>query len=151
MKHQPLLMKQATALIRKAGVRSLRSRRAAQALADAGLLAWPAEADTARLPYGLSVRATPMGVEVDAHLVVKALLAELAAESVADPEGVAAELADIDSARGPERDALLDEVIERLGGAEVRYPTRQLAHRLIERLVRAAGPAVPAQQDRRAS
>lgn len=150
MKHQPLLVKRVARLIAGTGTRQKRAARAAQDLADAGMLAWPAEADVNRLPYGLSVRATAMGVEVDAHLVVKALLSELATESVADPEGVAAELADIDAATGPERDALLDTVIERLGGAEVRYPTRQLAHRLVERLVRAAGPVVPAQREREA-
>ncbi|GAA2112614.1 hypothetical protein GCM10009759_55540 [Kitasatospora saccharophila] len=151
MKHQPLLAARAAKLIQGAGIRRLRSRRAAAALADAGLLAWPAEADPSGLSLGLEIRAVGMGVELDAYRLFRVLVGALAAESVEDPEGVAAELAVIDGAKGPEWEAVLDVLIERLGGAEVRYPTARSVHRLIERLAQAAGPVLPAQQDRRAS
>ena len=151
MKHQPLLLKQAKSELVTAGFNLVDAETAVQALAEADMLVWPAEADKSRLPYGLTVRPTAMGVEVDAYLVVRALFKALASESVEDPDGIVEELAVIDGASGPGLDAVLDELIERLGGAEVRYPTKKATHRLIDMLVRAAGPALPAQREREAS
>ncbi|WP_073815001.1 hypothetical protein [Kitasatospora sp. CB01950] len=146
MKHMPLLKKQAAALVARCGIRPRAAAKAATALHDAGMLAWPATIDPSGLPYGLTVRSTAAGAEVDAYLVVRALVKALASECVEDPEGVAEELAVIDGARGPELDALLDELIERLGGAEIRYPA-STARELAARIERAAGPMlVPMQR-----
>ncbi len=151
MKNLPLLKKQATAVLAKCGLRGRAATKAAAALHDAGMLAWPATVEPSGLPYGLTVRSTPVGVEIDAYLVIRALIRQLADESVEDPEGVAEELAAIDGAQGPELDALLDDLIERLGGAEIRYPA-SLARELAERIGRAAGPVLlPAQRTLEAS
>ena len=147
MRRQPLLTKHAASV---AATTDGTPDAIVQALAAEGMLAWPAEADPSGLPLGLEVRAVGMGVELDAYRLFRVLVRALAAESVEDPDGVAEELAVIDGAQGPAQEALLDELIERLGGAEVRYPTARSVHRLIERLARAAGPVLPAQQ-RRAS
>lgn len=148
MRRQPLLTKHAASV---AATTDGTPDAIVQALAAEGMLAWPAEADPSGLPLGLEIRAVGMGVELDAYRLFRVLITALAAESAEDPDGVVEELAVIDGAKGPARDALLDELIERLGGSEVRYPTAQAVHRLIERLAQAAGPALPRQQDRRAA
>lgn len=117
-------------------------------LDEARCLARPADRITA--PHPVFVRRTGLGAELSMDSLVGTLLAGLAAESVEDPDGVAAELAAIAAASGPERDALLEELLERLGGASVRLASRDARH-LAERLLAAAGPAFPNQQDRSAA
>lgn len=101
------------------------------------------------IPGGLpiTVRTTGLGVQLGADALVRALLAALAAESVEDPEGVAVELAEVDGASGPERDELLQGLVERLGGATLSLGATA-ARGLAERLKLAAGPVFPAQRDR---
>src|SRR4249919_1657787 len=91
----------------------------AAALDAAGLLAAPAVQVPG--PYPVYIRTTGLGASIDVHPLVAALMRALAAESVEDPEGVAADLAAIDGASGGGQDALLYELLDRLGGTEMRY------------------------------
>lgn len=118
----------------------------AVALDAAGLLQRPAERITGAYP--LWVRPTALGVAIDAHPLVSALVRGLAAEMVEDPEDVGAELVAVAEASGPEQDALVEQLLERLGGTDARYAAAD-ARRLAEVLLHAVGPALP--QQRRAS
>jgi len=118
----------------------------AQALDAAGMLATPASAMPG--PYPLYVRATGIGAAFDAHPLVAALIRALAAEFVKDPDGIGEELTVIDDATGPEQDALLEVLLDRLGGTEMRYGATAVRE-LAARLLAAVGPAFPHQQDRR--
>jgi hypothetical protein len=115
-------------------------------LDEAGLLLPCASTVPGGLP--VTIRPTGLGVQLGVHALVAALLAALAAESAADPEGVAEELAEIDGAAGPERDELLQGLVERLGGAMLSLGATA-ARDLSERVRVAAGPVFPAQQRRR--
>lgn len=120
----------------------------AVALDAAGLLQRPA----ARIAgaYPLWVRPTGLGVEIDAHPLVSALLRGLASEMAEEPEEVAAELVTIAETSGPEQDSLVEDLLKRLGGTDARYAARD-ARQLAEVLLSIVGPAFPQQQDRRAS
>jgi hypothetical protein len=100
--------------------------------------------------YSIAVRRTGLGAELGVHALVAALLAALAAESVEDREGLADELAEIDAAAGLERDELLRVLVDRLGGASQSLGATA-ARDLAGRLLAAAGPVLPVQQDRRAA
>ncbi|GAB2696887.1 hypothetical protein [Kitasatospora kifunensis] len=117
-------------------------------LDDAGLLL-PA-ASMVPAPYPITVRQTGLGVEISMLTLVSALITALAAESTEDPEGLADELAEIDAASGPERDELLQALVDRLGGATQSLGATA-ARDLAERLLAAVGPVLPAQQDRSAA
>ncbi|MGW1174589.1 hypothetical protein ACWD4P_12815 [Kitasatospora sp. NPDC002543] len=119
----------------------------ASALDAAGVLRRPAEQITGAYP--LWVRPTGLGVAIDAHPLVSALIRALAAEVVEDPDGVVAELKTIAEAAGPEQDAMVEQLLTRLGGTDARYATAD-ARRLAEVLLSMVGPALP-QQQRRAS
>lgn len=118
----------------------------AAALDAAGMLRRPAERITGAYP--LWVRPTGLGVAIDAHPLVSALVRALAAEVAEDPDGVIAELVTIAEASGPEQDAMVEQLLTRLGGTDARYAAAD-ARRLAEVLLSLVGPAVP--QQRRAS
>lgn len=110
------------------------------------MLRRPAERITGAYP--LWVRPTGLGVAIDAHPLVSALVRALAAEVAEDPDGVIAELVTIAEASGPEQDAMVEQLLTRLGGTDARYAAAD-ARRLAEVLLSLVGPAVP--QQRRAS
>ncbi|WP_369183298.1 hypothetical protein [Streptomyces sp. Y1] len=118
----------------------------AVALDAAGLLQRPAERITGAYP--LWVRPTALGVAIDAHPLVSALVRGLAAEMAEASAIVTAELVTIAEASGPEQDALVERLLERLGGTDARYAAAD-ARRLAEVLLHAVGPVLP--QQRRAS
>lgn len=118
----------------------------AAALDAAGMLQRPAERINGAYP--LWVRPTGLGVAIDAHPLVSALVRGLAAEVAEDPDGVVAELAVIAEASGPEQDAMIEQLLERLGGTDARYAAAD-ARRLAELLLSIVGPGLP--QQRRAS
>ncbi|ABD94176.1 unknown [Streptomyces phage mu1/6] len=120
----------------------------AAALDAAGMLQRPAERING--PYPLWVRPTGLGIAVDAHPLVSALMRGLAAEMAEDPEGVTAELIEIAEASGPEQDSMVEQLLDRLGGTDARYAAAD-ARRLVEALLSILGPAIPDQQNRRAS
>lgn len=96
-------------------------------------------------PYPLGVRANVTTAVIDPHDMVAALFLGLAREFVEDPAGVGAELAALAEASGPGADALMEELLERLGGTEMTFPAPAVRV-LAERLAAAVGPApVPAQ------
>jgi hypothetical protein len=88
-------------------------------------------------PYPMTVRRTALGAEVDVERLFKALLIELAKDSPDEDE----ELSAIRDASGPCLDRLLEDLIERLGGATVRLGVTG-AHRFAEAVVAAAGPRI---------
>ncbi|MFB8242035.1 hypothetical protein ACFC58_36420 [Kitasatospora purpeofusca] len=98
--------------------------------------------------YPLWVRPTGLGIAIDAHPLVSALIRGLAGEMAEEPEDVAAELVAIAEASGPEQDALVLRLLDRLGGTDSRYATAD-ARLLAERVLSIVGPALP--QQRRAS
>jgi hypothetical protein len=100
--------------------------------------------------YPIAVRRTGLGAELGVHALVTELIAALAAESVADREELADEFAEIDAAAGPEKDELLRVLVDRLGGAQQSLGATA-ARDLAGRLLAAAGPVFPVQQDRRAA
>lgn len=115
----------------------------AAALDAQGILATPVH----RLagPYPLGVRANVVTAVIDPHDMVAALFLALAREFVEDADGVGEELTAIVEASGPGRDALMEELLERLGGTEMVFPAPAVRV-LAERLAAAVGPApVPAQ------
>jgi hypothetical protein len=114
----------------------------------AGMLARPA--DRIPAPHPVFVRRTGLGAELSLDSLVAALIGGLAAEFAEDPAGVGEELTDIAGASGPERDALLETLIDRLGGATVGLGATA-ARTLADRLNAAAGPAFPHQQNRSAA
>jgi hypothetical protein len=118
----------------------------AAALDAAGVLRRPAERIAGAYP--LWVRPAGLGVTIDAHPLVSALIRALAAEVAEDPGGVVAELVTIAEASGPEQDAMVEQLLTRLGGTDSRYAAAD-ARRLAEVLLSLVGPAVP--QQRRAS
>ncbi|MEU4296440.1 hypothetical protein [Kitasatospora aureofaciens] len=115
----------------------------AAALDAAGMLQRPAERING--PYPLWVRPTGLGVAVDAHLLVSALMRGLAAEMAESPEDVTAELVAIAEASGPAQDTLVEKLLDRLGGTDARYAAAD-ARRLVEVLRSMVGPAVPQQR-----
>jgi hypothetical protein len=120
----------------------------AAALSAAGLLARPAVEIAG--PYPMYVRTTGLGAAVDVHPLAAALFRAHAAEFTEDPDGVGEELTAIADASGPALDALLDELLDRLGGTEMRYGATA-ARALATRITAAAGPVFPHQQDRSAA
>jgi hypothetical protein len=118
----------------------------AAALDAAGMLRRPAERINGAYP--LWVRPTGLGVAIDVHPLVSALVRGLAAEVAEDPDGVVAELATIAEAAGPEQDAMVEQLLTRLGGTDSRYAAAD-ARRLAEVLLSIVGPGLP--QQRRAS
>ncbi|MFE6866051.1 hypothetical protein ACFVFS_05805 [Kitasatospora sp. NPDC057692] len=119
----------------------------AAALDAAGLLQRPAERITGGYP--LWVRPTALGVAIDVHPLMSAVLRELASHAAEAPEDVAAELVAIAEASGPRQDALVEGMLRQLGGTDSRYAARD-ARRLAEVLLSIVGPSLP-QQQRRAS
>lgn len=97
----------------------------------------PAERVSA--PYVVSVRRRGSSVELVNDGLVEALVLALLEEVAEDPEGVGAEAQYLLSAKGGERDRLLEQLVERLGGSENVLPA-PTARRLAERLLTAAGP-----------
>ena len=120
----------------------------AAALDAAGMLATPVHKVVG--PYPLGVRATVLGAVLDPHPLVAALFLGLAREFAEDADGVGEELAAIAEASGPELDALLEVLLERLGGTEMRYSATAVRE-LAARLLRAVGPEFPHQQQRSAA
>jgi hypothetical protein len=108
-----------------------------------GLLARAADRVNAAFPVW--VRRRPVGVELDVTPLVSALLVSLAAEAAEDVEGVGQELADLYAASGPERDELVQGLVDRLGGANMLLASAD-AKKLAERLLVAAGGHVPHQR-----
>lgn len=125
-----------------------KARQAAELLDREGLLATPVERVGA--PFAISIRRTGIGVELDHFDLVGALLAQLALDFAEDPDGVGSDLTELAASSGGERNALLDKLLDRLGGATQRMGSTA-AHRLADRIIAAAGPAIPNQQDRRAA
>ena len=117
-------------------------------LDDNRLLVRPA--DRIPAPHPVFVRRTGIGAELGLDSLFAALLGGLASEFAEDPAGVGAELAAVAAASGPERDALLETLLDRLGGATVGLGATA-ARTLADRLNSAAGPALPQQQNRRAA
>jgi hypothetical protein len=111
-----------------------------------GLLLPCASAAPGGLP--ITIQRTGAGVRLGLDALVRALLGVLAAESAEDPEGVAIELAEINDAAGPERDELLQDLVDRLGGATITLGATA-ARKHAEQVTLAAGPVFPTQQDRR--
>ncbi|MGA5820911.1 hypothetical protein ACPC54_23960 [Kitasatospora sp. NPDC094028] len=120
----------------------------AAVLDAAGLLRRPAERING--PYPLWVRREFLGVTIDAYPLVSALVRGLAGEMAEDPDEVAAELVTIAEASGPEQDAMIEQLLARLGGTDARYAAAD-ARRLVEVLRNALGPAFPHQRDGRAA
>jgi hypothetical protein len=120
----------------------------AAALNAAGMLARPAFPVAG--PYPLWVHPTYNGAVLDPHLLMRALFQSLAKEFAEDGDGVGEELGTIAEASGPELDALLDKLLDRLGGTELRYGATEL-RLLVERLASIVGPAVPVRQNRSAA
>ncbi|MFD7410123.1 hypothetical protein [Kitasatospora purpeofusca] len=118
----------------------------AAALDAAGMLQQPPTRITGAYP--LWVRPTGLGIAIDAHPLVSALIRGLAGEMAEEPEDVAAELVAIAESSGAEQDALVLELLTRLGGTDSRYATAD-ARRLAERVLSIVGPVLP--QQRRAS
>lgn len=125
-----------------------KARQTAELLDTTGLLATPVERVGA--PYAISIRRTGIGVELDHYDLISALLAGLASEFAEDPDGVGYELQELAASSGGERGALLDKLLDRLGGATQRMGSTA-AQKLAERILVAAGHGIPAQQDRRAA
>ncbi len=124
------------------------AHKAVAELDAAGMLARPA--DRIAAPHPVFVRRTGLGAELGLNSLFAALFGGLAAEFAEDPAGVGAELAAVAAASGPERDALLETLMDRLGGATVGLGATA-ARTLADRLNSAAGPALPQQQNRRAA
>jgi len=114
----------------------------AAALDVAGMLARPAVEIAG--PYLMYVRTTGLGAAIDVHPLAAALFRALASEFTEDPDGVGEELTAIDDASGPELDALLEVLLDRLGGTEMRYGATA-ARTLADRIKDAAGPVFPHQ------
>ncbi|WP_153463252.1 hypothetical protein [Streptomyces kaniharaensis] len=108
-----------------------------------GLLARAADRINGAFPVW--VRRRPVGVELDVTPLVSALVVSLAAEAAEDPEGVGQELADLYGASGPERDELVQKLVDRLGGANMLLTAADARH-LADRLLVAAGGHVPQQR-----
>jgi hypothetical protein len=123
-----------------------KARQAAELLDRDGLLATPVERVGA--PFAISIRRTGIGVELDHYDLVGALLVGLAKDFAEDPDGVGWQLQELAASSDGERDALLDQLLDRLGGATQRMGSTA-AHRLADRIIAAAGSAIPNQQDRR--
>jgi len=124
-----------------------KARQAAELLDREGLLATPVERVGA--PYAISIRRTGIGIELDHYDLVGALLAQLAGDFAEDPDGVGSDLLELAASSGGERDALLDKLLDRLGGATQRMGSTA-ARRLADRIIAAAGPVIPNQQRRAA-
>lgn len=118
----------------------------AAALDAAGMLATPVHRVAG--PYPLGVRANVVTAVLDPHTLVAELFLGLAREFAEDPEGVGEELTAIAEASGPAADALMEELLERLGGTEMTFPAPAIRG-LAERLLRAVGPEFPVQHERR--
>ena len=115
----------------------------AAALDEAGMLASPAVKVAG--PYPMYVRTTGLGAAIDVHPLVGALFRALAREFADDAAGVGDELTTIADASGPELDALMEVLLDRLGGTEMRYGATG-ARTLADRIKAAAGPVFPHQQ-----
>lgn len=90
-------------------------------------------------PFPVSVRRRGLSVELVNDGLVEALLLALMEEVAEDSEGVAVEAQYLLSAKGGERDCLMEKLVDRLGGSE-NYLPAPAARRLAERLLAAAGP-----------
>jgi hypothetical protein len=102
-------------------------------LEAAGMLARPSE----RIPAGhpVTVRRTGLGIELDFHSLIAAMLVDLAQDASDDD----VELAEIRDADGGARDRLVEQLVDRLGGATLRIGATD-AHRLADAIKTAAGP-----------
>jgi hypothetical protein len=102
-----------------ADTRTRRVRLAAARLLDRVLLAvQPAD----RIPgsHPVYVRRTGLGCELAVDSLVEAVVLELMTEIAEDPKGVADEAAYLLATDGPERDVLMEKLVDRLGGATLR-------------------------------
>lgn len=116
----------------------------AEQLDAAGMLQRPTECVQAAFPIYLHRRG--VGIQLDVHALVGALVATLASKLVEDPDGVGSQLAEIDATSGAERDELLDALLIDLGGATQSLSSSK-ARELADRLYAAAGPALPHQRE----
>ncbi|MEU8920029.1 hypothetical protein AB0D10_03700 [Kitasatospora sp. NPDC048545] len=108
-----------------------------------GLLARAADRINAAFPVW--VRRRQLGVELDVTPLVSALIVSLAAEASEDSEGVGQELADLYAVSGPERDELVQILLDRLGGANMLL-SNVGAEDLAAKLLIATGSHVPQQR-----
>lgn len=118
----------------------------AAALDAAGMLARPAVEIAG--PYPMYVHTTGLGASIDVHPLVHALFRAHALEFTEDPTGVGEDITAIADASGPELDALLEMLLDRLGGTEMRYGATD-ARNLARRIRDAAGPVFSHQRDER--
>jgi hypothetical protein len=125
-----------------------KARRVAAVLDEQRLLAAPVEREGS--PFAISIRRTGLGVELDHHDLVAALLSQLAKDYSEDSDGVGSQLQELAYAEGGERDSLMETLVERLGDATQLLGARQ-ALRLADRLRAAVAPFIPNQQDRSAA
>jgi hypothetical protein len=91
------------------------------------------------------VRRRPVGVELDVTPLASALILSLAAEAAEEPENIGQELADLYAASGPERDELVQGLLDRLGGANTLL-SNVGAEDLASKLLIATGSHVPQQR-----
>ncbi|WP_441251153.1 hypothetical protein [Kitasatospora sp. McL0602] len=119
-----------------------------EALDRAGMLARPTERVGG--PYPISLRRTGLGVELDHHSLMSALLIQYVTSLAEDPSGVLAEAEAITAASGPERDALIETLLDSLGGTTQALGATA-AKRLAERITALAGPVFPEHTKRQAS
>nr|BEK68797.1 hypothetical protein KPHV_60240 [Kitasatospora purpeofusca] len=102
-------------------------------------------------PFPVSVQRTGIGsARLDVSPLVAALIGVLVEMVAEDPDGMVYELSELHEASGPERDALMERLIDRLGGADMSLPG-QSARRLAQALLAAVGPGFPHQRDGRAA
>ncbi len=120
----------------------------AAALDAAGMLQRPPTRITGAYPVW--VRPTALGIAIDVHPLISAIVRELASHAVEKPEEVTEELVAIAEASGPERDALVLALLDRLGGTDAQYAAQD-ARRLAEALLSIVGPALPQQRNGRAA
>lgn len=118
------------------------ARTVAETLDEARLL--PAPVERVGGPYPISIRRTGLGVELDHHSLVSALLAQLAGDFAEDPDGVGFQLTEIAESTGGERDALLDTLLDGLGGATQRLGG-SAALDFASRVLTASGHGIPNQ------
>ncbi|MGW2371773.1 hypothetical protein [Kitasatospora sp. NPDC001683] len=119
------------------------ARSVAALLDREGLLSHAAARINAAFPVW--VRRRQIGVELDVTSLASALFVSLAAEAAEDPEGVGQELADLYAASGPERDDLLQKLLDRLGGANMLLASVD-AEDLAAQLLVATGNHIPRQR-----
>jgi hypothetical protein len=77
-------------------------------------------ADRIPAPHAVYVRRTGLGAELGVDSLVEAVVGALMAEVAEDAEGVAAEAEYLMSTDGPERDQLMERLVDRLGGGSIR-------------------------------